>query len=227
MNDPAGHDYATAHQRLLEQVVADIRETARLTGCHALSDRVLQVMAAIPRHQFVSAEHLDLAYSNRPLPIGCNQTISQPFIVALMTELLRPNPLDVVLEIGTGSGYQTAVLSRLAQWVYSVERISVLAETATQRLAELGISNVTILNGDGGNGWETHAPFDRIMVTAAATEVPPALVRQLKPGGRLVIPVGEQGHSQDLQVISKDQQGAVTTRSALAVVFVPLVRNHH
>ncbi|MBK7541185.1 MAG: protein-L-isoaspartate(D-aspartate) O-methyltransferase [Candidatus Competibacteraceae bacterium] len=212
-------------RRLLERVAAEMRETSHLTGCSQLSDAVRRALAEVPRHRFVAADQLELAYADRPLPIGRGQTISQPFIVALMTELLRVDPQAVVLEIGTGSGYQTAVLAQLARQVYSVERIPELAETAGRRLYELGYDNIEIRCDDGGRGWKEQAPFDGIMVTAAATEVPPALVRQLKPGGRLVIPVGEPYRSQDLRVISKDQQGKVATRSALRVVFVPLVRD--
>ncbi|MBL8260755.1 MAG: protein-L-isoaspartate(D-aspartate) O-methyltransferase [Candidatus Competibacteraceae bacterium] len=225
MSDAAGFDRASARRRLLERVVAETRETAHLTGCHELSERVLRAMEEVPRHRFVPAEQLDLAYIDRPLPIGRGQTISQPFIVALMTELLRPHPRATVLEIGTGSGYQTAVLARLAHRVYSVERIPELAEAATRRLADLGVGNVEILNADGGLGWAEKAPFDGIMVTAAAGEVPSALLEQLKPGGRLVIPVGQQHRSQDLRVIVKGEQGKVESRGVLSVVFVPLVRD--
>ena len=212
-------------RRLLERVVAETRETSGLTGCSALSQRVLEAMAAVPRHCFVPAERRAWAYADMPLPIGRGQTISQPFIVALMTELLELEPDAVVLEIGAGSGYQTAVLARLAQWVYSVERIPELAEAADRRLRELGYDNVTIRAADGGQGWEEYAPFDGVIVTAAAAEVPPALVRQLKPGGRLVVPVGLPGYTQDLRLLRKDEQGVVRGRSVLPVVFVPLVRD--
>jgi len=225
MNDAAGPGYESARRRLLERVAAETRETGPSTGCYELSAPVLQAIADVPRHRFVCAEQLDLAYIDRPLPIGRGQTISQPFIVALMTELLRPDPQAAVLEIGTGSGYQTAVLARLARRVYSVERIPELAEAAARRLAELGFDNVEILNADGGLGWEAKAPFDAIMVTAAAEDVPSALLDQLKPGGRLVIPVGYQHRSQDLRVLVKDERGKVETRSVLSVVFVPLVRD--
>jgi len=160
---------------------------------------------------------------NKPLPIGCGQTISQPFIVALMTELLAPGPEDAVLEVGTGSGYQAAILARLVRQVYSLERIPELANVASQRLRELGVANVEVRTGDGIQGWEEHAPFDGIIVTAAAGEVPPVLVQQLKPGGRLVIPVGSPNRTQDLRVLDKDLQGMVRSRSVLPVVFVPLV----
>lgn len=225
MTDKPVGERENARRRLLERVVAETRETGDLTGCHELSDRVLRALAAVPRHRFVPVEQWELAYADMPLPIGRGQTISQPFIVALMTELLAPDPEAVVLEIGTGSGYQAAVLAGLVRRVYSVERIPDLAEAAKRRLRELGYDNIEIRDGDGGLGWEEHAPFDGIMVTAAAVDVPPALVRQLKPGGRLVIPVGERHRSQDLRVIRKDEQGLVEARSVLPVVFVPLVRD--
>lgn len=226
MNDRPVEDYESEHRRLLEQVIAETRGTADLTGCSKLSEPVLRALAAVPRHRFVPPAQLAWAYADSPLPIGCGQTISQPFIVALMTELLALDARSVVLEVGTGSGYQTAMLASLARRVYSVERIPALAEAAERRLRELGIANVEIRIADGYQGWEEQAPFDAIMVTAAAAEVPPALVRQLKPGGRLAIPVGPQHRSQDLRVICKDESGASHSRSVLPVVFVPLVRDY-
>ncbi len=226
MNDRPVEDYESEHRRLLEQVIAETRGTADLTGCAKLSELVLRALAAVPRHRFVPPAQLAWAYADSPLPIGCGQTISQPFIVALMTELLALDARSVVLEVGTGSGYQTAMLASLARRVYSVERIPALAEAAERRLRELGIANVEIRIADGYRGWEEKAPFDAIIVTAAAAEVPPALVRQLKPGGRLAIPVGPQHRSQDLRVICKDESGAWHSRSVLPVVFVPLVRDY-
>lgn len=226
MNDRPVEDYESEHRRLLEQVIAETRGTADLTGCSKLSEPVLRALAAVPRHRFVPPAQLAWAYADSPLPIGCGQTISQPFIVALMTELLALDARSVVLEVGTGSGYQTAMLASLARRVYSVERIPALAEAAERRLRELGIANVEIRIADGYRGWEEKAPFDAIIVTAAAAEVPPALVRQLKPGGRLAIPVGPQHRSQDLRVICKDESGASHSRSVLPVVFVPLVRDY-
>ena len=226
MNDRPVEDYESEHRRLLEQVIAETRGTADLTGCSKLSEPVLRALAAVPRHRFVPPAQLAWAYADSPLPIGCGQTISQPFIVALMTELLALDVRSVVLEVGTGSGYQTAMLASLARRVYSVERIPALAEAAERRLRELGIANVEIRIADGYRGWEEKAPFDAIIVTAAAAEVPPALVRQLKPGGRLAIPVGPQHRSQDLRVICKDESEMLHSRSVLPVVFVPLVRDH-
>ncbi len=219
---PASADEA-ARQLLLEQVAAEASETAGLTGCAHFSDRVMRALATVPRHRFVPVEQRTWAYADRPLPIGHGQTISQPFIVALMTELLAPDPQATVLEIGAGSGYQTAVLASLARQVYSVERIPELAHSAEQRLRQLQFDNVAIRVGDGWDGWANCAPFDGIMVTAAAEEVPLALLRQLKPGGRLVIPVGHHHCTQDLRVIGKDAQGRIVSRSVLPVVFVPLV----
>ncbi|NMQ20744.1 protein-L-isoaspartate(D-aspartate) O-methyltransferase [Candidatus Competibacter phosphatis] len=226
MNDRPVEDYESEHRRLLEQVIAETRGTADLTGCAKLSEPVLRALAAVPRHRFVPPAQLAWAYADSPLPIGCGQTISQPFIVALMTELLALDARSVVLEVGTGSGYQTAMLASLARRVYSVERVPALAEAAERRLRELGIANVEIRIADGYWGWEEKAPFDAIIVTAAAAEVPPALVRQLKPGGRLAIPVGPQHRSQDLRVICKDESGVSHSRSVLPVVFVPLVRDY-
>lgn len=221
---PSDPTVSAAWQGLLEQIAADFRETAGRTGCAGLSRPVREALAKVPRHAFLLEAQRDWAYANRPLPIGRGQTISQPFIVALMSELLALPPQATVLEVGTGSGYQTAVLAQLARWVYSVERIPELAESAACRLQELGYANVAIRVGDGGAGWREHAPFDGIMVTAAATEIPPALVEQLKPGGRLVIPVGALRSTQDLQVLEKDAKGVIHARSALSVVFVPLIR---
>ena len=225
MVDQANREYEEDRRILLERVIAETRETGGLTGYSQLSEAVTRALATVPRHCFVPVAQREWAYIDRPLPIGRGQTISQPFIVALMTELLQLGPQSVVLEIGAGSGYQTAVLARLARWVYSVERIPELATAAAARLRELGYANVEVRAGDGGQGWEEHAPFDGIMVTAAAAEVPPALVRQLKPGGRLVAPVGSQHQTQDLRLLCKDEQGNLQGRSILPVVFVPLIRD--
>lgn len=225
MSSDAFNDSESALRYLLDQVVAEIRETANQTGCPTLSERVLDALASVPRHRFVPAEQREWAYADRPLPIGRGQTISQPFIVALMTELLNLKPDAVVLEIGSGSGYQTAVLARLARQVYSVERIPELATAAARRLDELGFANVAIRVGDGNRGWEEHAPFNGIIVTAAATEIPPALLQQVKPGGRLVIPVGLPHQTQELRLLCKDDQGVAQSRSVLPVVFVPMIHD--
>lgn len=181
--------------------------------------RVLEAMRTIPRHHFVPDALVDHAYEDQPLPIGMRQTISQPYIVAAMSELLRPESDDVVLEVGTGSGYQAAVLSKLVRQVYSIEIIPELAESARSALAGLGIDNVVVITGDGYRGLPEHAPFDGVLVTAAPEKVPPPLVEQLAVGGRLVIPVGEW--FQELKVLEKTAKGIETT-TAFPVRFVPM-----
>jgi protein-L-isoaspartate(D-aspartate) O-methyltransferase len=209
-------------QVLLDEIRAEVSETRQYTGRAALSPRVLDAFADVPRHAFLPDTLRAAAYINRPLPIGHGQTISQPYIVALMTDLLDPEPTDSVLEIGTGSGYQAAVLAKLVGQVYSLEIVSALAEQAGERLRRLGYDNVEVRQGDGHAGWPEHAPFDAIIVTAAASEIPPALIEQLKPGGRFVIPVGNRYSGQDLLLIEKDQHGRVSRKSVLPVIFVPL-----
>ncbi len=186
--------------------------------------RVLDAMRKVPRHLFVPEELRRLAYEDHPLPIGLEQTISQPYIVALMTELARVANDHIVLEIGTGSGYQAAVLSVLAKRVYTIEYLAPLGEAARKRLAELGYNNVEVKIGDGYQGWPERQPFDAILVTAASAEVPRALLDQLKPGGRLVIPVGPQAETQILQVLEKDSKGKISRRNTIPVRFVPLVK---
>ncbi len=184
---------------------------------------VIGAMLAVPRHEFVPSDLRGLAYSDRPLPIGEGQTISQPYIVALMTELLELRPGDTVLEVGTGSGYQAAVASHLADSVFTIEILPGLAEQAARRLRDLGYSDVVTKEGDGYYGWPDRAPFDGIVVTAAAGHIPPPLVEQLEPGGRMVIPVGGQFQVQQLVLVEKRPDGSVTTRSLVPVRFVPLV----
>ena len=183
-------------------------------------------MGKVERHRFVPADLAAFAYLNRPLPIGYGQTISQPFIVALMTDLMRVKAGDKVLEIGTGSGYQAAVLAEMASSVYSIEIIEPLGKQAGDRLKSLGYRNVQTRVGDGYYGWPEAAPFDAIMVTAAASHVPPPLIKQLKPGGRMVIPLGTQFMTQYLMLVEKQQDGSVTTRQMLPVRFVPLTGEH-
>lgn len=187
--------------------------------------QVLGAMLAVPRHEFVPEQHRNLAYADRPLPIGEGQTISQPYIVALMTELLRIEPGDRVLEVGTGSGYQAAVASHLADSVFTIEIFESLAENAKRRLDRLGYRNVVFRQGDGYFGWSEQAPFDAIVVTAAAGHIPPPLVRQLKPDGRMVIPVGGAFQTQRLVLVEKRPDGTTTTRNLLPVRFVPLLRH--
>jgi len=225
MPDAEGQDrYAAPRKAMVDTIVALTRETAAETGRASLDSRVLTAMNKVPRHRFVPADQEPNAYANRPLPIGNGQTISQPFIVALMTDMLGLKATDRVLEIGTGCGYQAAVLAELAREVYTIEIVAPLAREAAARFAELGYRNINARSGDGYRGWPAHAPFDAIIVTAAAPEVPPALIEQLKPGGKLVIPVGAQWSGQELRIIEKDQHGKTTTRNALAVRFVPLTR---
>lgn len=208
--------------RLLDDIRYEVRETREFTGRSALSARVLDALRRVPRHAFVGDSLQDRAYDNHPLPIGYGQTISQPYIVALMTDLIAPNDDAVVLEIGTGSGYQAAVLAELVRQVYSLEIVDELAVTARARLQRLGYANVEVRTGDGRLGWPEHAPYDAIVVTAAPTAIPPPLIEQLKPGGALVIPVGERIFGQELLLISKDEGGRIDRRHILPVAFVPL-----
>ncbi len=214
--------HALPRKAMLDDIVALTRETRFETGRGALGERVLAAMNKVARHRFVPPDMVRHAYDNRPLPIGRGQTISQPFIVALMTDLLDLKLEHKVLEVGTGSGYQAAVLGELAREVYTIEIVESLAREAGARLETLGYKNVYARSGDGYQGWPEQAPFDAIMVTAGAREVPPPLVQQLKPGGKLVIPVGPQSTAQQLLVIEKDAAGKSTTRQVLAVRFVPL-----
>lgn len=213
-----------ARAAMLADIEAEVAFTRRQIGKDALDERVMAAMAAVPREAFVPASHRFMAFDNGPLPIGHGQTISQPYIVALMTDLVHPRADSTILEIGTGSGYQTAVLAELVQRVYSVEVVAALAVVAGKLLSELGYDNVTVRHGDGYLGWPEHAPYDGIVVTAAAPHLPPALVEQLKPGARLVIPVGERGGPQTLRVVEKAPDGSVGSRDVLSVAFVPLTR---
>jgi protein-L-isoaspartate(D-aspartate) O-methyltransferase len=211
-----------------EAMVATIENHAGLAGSAlgrtTIDPRVLEVMRRVPRHAFVPAEEAANAYEDRPLPIGYGQTISQPFIVALMTDLLRTAPEHVVLEVGTGSGYQAAVLAELVRQVQSVEIIAALADVAEQRLQAQRYRNVAVHRGDGYHGVPQAAPFDGIVVTAAAGGIPPPLLDQLRPGGRMVIPVGGGFALQHLVLVEKAPDGKVSTRQTLPVAFVPLVR---
>ncbi|HME19800.1 MAG TPA: protein-L-isoaspartate(D-aspartate) O-methyltransferase [Acetobacteraceae bacterium] len=211
-----------ARAELLDEIALEMRETARWTGRAELSPRVAAALAKVRREAFVAPGSGRVAYDNRPLPIGHGQTISQPFVVALMTELLDLRPDDIVLEVGTGSGYQAAVLAELAGKVFSIEVIPELAAGAAAALAAQGYDTVELRTDDGGFGWPERAPFDAIIVTAAAPEIPPALLEQLRPGGRMVIPVGPRHGDQELLLITKDAAGTVTRRVVLSVAFVPL-----
>jgi protein-L-isoaspartate(D-aspartate) O-methyltransferase len=216
--------YADDRARMVQTIEAHARNATDALGRDHIDPRVLAVMNEVPRHQFVSDRYEDQAYGDRPLPIGHGQTISQPFIVALMTDLLQVGPDDVVLEVGTGSGYQAAVLAHLVQDVHTIEIIPELAESAEERLERLAYDNVYTYTGDGYYGVPEPAPYDAIVVTAAANQVPPPLIQQLKPGGRMVIPVGGGFALQHLMLVDKDADGGVRTRQTLPVRFVPLTR---
>ncbi|MEF8792108.1 protein-L-isoaspartate(D-aspartate) O-methyltransferase [Thiohalorhabdus sp.] len=209
-------------ERLLSEIAHEARYTGDETGRPELSERVMGAMRAVPREAFVPEDLAHRAYDNEPLPIGEGQTISQPFIVALMSDLLDPEPGDRILEVGTGCGYQAAVLAELVAEVYSIEYLADLGDAASQRLERLGYSNVHVRIGDGNRGWPEAAPFDGIIVTAGAPELPEALLEQLAPGGHMVVPVGRGLMGQDLRVVSKDAAGEVSSRSVLPVAFVPL-----
>jgi protein-L-isoaspartate(D-aspartate) O-methyltransferase len=209
------------HAQLIEEIGQEVQATARWTGRTQLAPRVMRALRAVRRQAYVPAARRAEAYANHPLSIGHGQTISQPFIVALMTDLLDPQPDHVVLEIGTGSGYQAAVLAALVRQVYSIEVVPALSARAAKALAGEHIGNVALRVGDGALGWPEHAPYDGIIVTAAAVTVPPVLIAQLRPGGRMVIPLGLPHDSQMLTLLSKDADGAVARQDMLPVAFVP------
>jgi protein-L-isoaspartate(D-aspartate) O-methyltransferase len=209
-------------QRMLDDIEREVRYTRKMIGRNALDPKVMAAMENVPRNEFVPGSYGDAAFDNGPLPIGHGQTISQPYIVALMTDLLELEADDTVLEIGTGSGYQTAILSQLCKQVYTIEYVPALADIAKARLERLGYDNVQSMTGNGYDGWPEHAPYDGIIVTAAASHIPKPLIEQLKPGGRLVIPVGRPHRYQELTVVEKDENGEIDIREVLGVAFVPL-----
>ena len=215
-------DFDGLRRMMVDAIVVHARTAGPKTGCPELSRAVLDVMADVPRHEFVPSEMRPFAYFDTPLPIGFGKTISQPYIVALMTDLLRVGSCDRVLDVGTGLGYQAAVLARLASRVYSVEIIEELARSAARRLAEQGCENVDVKSGDGSVGWVAHAPFDRILVAAAPELIPTALLSQLAPGGRMVIPAGLDG-AQTLMLVTRNEDGALATEDILSVRFSELV----
>ena len=219
---PMAHKVGAGETAMLRDIEDEVACTRHEIGKSALDARVMAAIARVPREEFVPAPQRLYAFVNGPVPIGHGQTISQPYIVALMTDLVAPRADSVILEVGTGSGYQAAVLAEIVRQVYSVEIIPALAAAAAEVLARLGYGNVQVRNADGYQGWAEHAPFDGILVTAAAPHIPPPLVEQLKPGGRLVIPVGLPGRVQQLQVLEKRADGAVQSRDVLRVAFVPL-----
>jgi protein-L-isoaspartate(D-aspartate) O-methyltransferase len=218
-----GQDYAGQRARMVAEVEAMYAETRAETGLPAMSPAVRKALGKVERHRLVPPGEASRAYRNHPLPIGAGQTISQPYIVALSTDLLQPRPADVILEIGTGSGYQAAVFAEIVSRVFTIEIIESLGRTAAKRLEELGYGNIEVRIGDGYAGWPEKAPFDGIVVTAAAPRVPQALVDQLKLGGRMVIPLGGPGDIQYLKLLTKRADGGVEEKRVLPVRFVPLV----
>jgi protein-L-isoaspartate(D-aspartate) O-methyltransferase len=221
-NGLASDQYAEPRQKMVKAIEADVHETSLHINKKRLDTRVMSVMGRVERHKFVPPSQQPWAYANQPLPIGHGQTISQPYIVALMTDLIGIDPGDKVLEIGTGSGYQAAVLAEMGAEVFTIEIIKPLASQASERLTSLGYDNVKTRTGDGYYGWQEEAPFDAIVVTAAGSHIPPPLIRQLKPGGVMVIPVGSRFMVQQLVLVSKNEAGDITTRQILPVRFVPL-----
>jgi protein-L-isoaspartate(D-aspartate) O-methyltransferase len=219
-------EFVPQRAAMVEEIIADVRRTSEWLGKESLDDRVLQALRKVPRHEFVPPDLVPYAYINRPLPIGDGQTISQPYIVAVMTDLLALKPDDIVFELGTGSGYQAAVLAELTGRVYTMEIVEPLAEQAQRTLKRLGYGNVEVRAGDAYHGWPEKAPFDAIIVTAGGDHIPPLLVQQLKPGGRIVIPVGDSSLAQELMVVEKDQEGGIRTRKVLPVRFVPITGGH-
>ena len=218
-------DYAALRRQMIETIAIHAHLVGNDIGKQGLGNRVMEVMGRVARHEFVPAELRPHAYNDHPLPIGFGKTISQPFMVALMTDLLDVQASDSVLEIGTGVGYQAAILADLAEKVYTVEIIGELALAARSRLEDLGYANVEVRLGDGSKGWPEHAPFDKVIVTAAPELVPPSLIMQLKPGGRMVVPAGLED-DQRLMLVEMDDAGDLKTREVLRVVFSPLVTIH-
>jgi protein-L-isoaspartate(D-aspartate) O-methyltransferase len=222
----ADQDYGVERAAMVRTITLYVAEAKSATGQDSLAPQVLEAMGTVPRHAFVPDEARRQAYADRPLPIGYGQTISQPFIVAVMTDLLQISPDHVVLEIGTGSGYQAAVLAHLARQVYTIEIVPGLGSGAAQRLKSLGYANVATRLGDGYYGWPEAAPFDSIIVTAAASQIPPPLIQQLKAGGRMILPIGAPFSLQHLVLVEVDQERKVRTRELLPVEFVPLAGAH-
>lgn len=217
----SGEQFEQLRAQMMAEVALEAMMTAQFTGRSSFSARVMRVIGSLPRHEFVPIELQPYAYLNRPLPIGYEKTVSQPYIVALMTDLLGLESTDIALEVGAGVGYQAAVLARLARSVYTVEIIEELARGAGKRLQHMGFDNVTVAVANGYYGWAEHAPYDKIMVTAACELIPPPLLDQLKPGGRMVIPTGIPD-KQALTLVEKSPQGKISARDVLAVRFSEL-----
>ena len=214
-------------QQMLEDIEREVELTHRYTGKNALDARVMAAMKQVPRHEFIPREFHYCAYDNCPAPIGSGQTISQPYMVALMSDLLDTKPSDSILEIGTGSGYQAAILSCMVEQVYSVEILETLAAKVHKRLNTLGYNNISLRTGDGYFGWPEHAPYDGIVVTAAAPYMPQSLIEQLKTGAKLVIPIGSPYGYQELLLVEKKVSGEIDIQSILSVSFVPLTGGHN
>jgi protein-L-isoaspartate(D-aspartate) O-methyltransferase len=219
-------DFTMQRKQMVQLIEADVKTTSLYLDKDTLDPQVMQAIATVPRHEFVPEDVQSSAYLNRPLPIGHGQTISQPYIVAIMTDLLKVKAKSKVLELGTGSGYQAAVLSRLVNKVFTIEIIEPLGLMAKKRLAALGYDNVEVKIGDGYYGWQEHAPFDAIVVTAAANHIPPPLIKQLKKGGKMMIPVGTPFMTQQLLLVNKQQDGKIVTQQILPVRFVPVTGKH-
>jgi len=226
--DPAqaSDRFRDSREQMIRLIEADVRYTSKYLKQSSLDTRVLEAMMRVPRHEFVPPQMVDMAYLNRPLPIGHGQTISQPYIVAIMTDLLDIEPGQRILEIGTGSGYQAAILAELGTRVWSIEIIPELGEEAKTRLQRLGYDQVEVRLGDGYYGWPEHAAFDAIIVTAAASHIPPPLLQQLKPGAKMIIPVGSPFSTQQLILITRGENDEFITRQVLPVRFVPLTGEH-
>jgi len=226
--DPAlaGDHFRDSREQMIRLIEADVRSTSDYLKQSSLDTRVLEAMATVPRHEFVPPHLVDLAYRNRPLPIGHGQTISQPYIVAIMTDLLDIEPGQRVLEIGTGSGYQAAVLAEVGARVWTIEIIQALGVQAQARLQRLGYNTIEVRLGDGYYGWPGEDSFDAIIVTAAASHIPPPLLQQLKPGAKMIIPVGSQFSTQQLVLITRSDNDEFITRQVLPVRFVPLTGDH-
>ena len=215
--------YSKRQRQLLQEVTRDVSETSQFLDKARLEPATVEALAKVPRHEFVPLELRAHAYENRPLPIGQDQTISQPYIVAIMTDMLRLTPESRVLEIGTGCGYQAVKLAEIAARVVTLERVGTLADAASERLSSLGYGNISVIHADGNGGWPKEAPYDAIIVTAVAECVPEALLAQLKAGGRMVIPLGKPSSTQLLVLLEKACDGAITEKCHLPVAFVPLV----